>query len=265
MVDLKMHFLSELVKKPILENPFEQHLNIHRHFYRYSKGEFIGPALKITKTKAKITMKGAHEYEDLILEVVTKTISNSQENFEIKGKLITSSDIGNSISELGLNWVLKKSTGKTKNYKADILDQINKDLLLQTIDIFREKSYLLLSYNRNATCKVTTKKNIPQPSKKKVEDDDVSKRIQFCIGMINNTDANLEMLIDLAATDFKSELPNNWKSIIILNNYTINQIEIPTNVKDTRMLRIMAIRKGKMIRSVEIDGDLIEKQYTIVV
>ena len=260
-----MHFLSELVKKPILEDPFEKHLNIHRHFYRYSKGVFIGPALKITKTKAKITMKGAHEYEDLILEAVTKTISNSQENFEIKGKLIASSDIGNIISELGLNWVLKKSTGKTKNFKADIIDQINKDLLLQTIGEFRERCYLLLSYNRNVTCKVTTKKNIPQPSKKKVEDDDVSKRIQFCVGMLNNTDANLEMVLDLAAPDFKSEFPNNWKSLIILNNYTINQIELPTDIKDTRMLRIMAIRKGKMIRSLEFDGDLIEKQYSIVV
>jgi len=260
-----MHFLSELVKNPILEEPFEQHLNIHRHFYRYSKGEFIGPALKITKTKAKITLKGSHEYEDLILEAVTKTISNSQENFEIKGKLITSGDITNDISEMGLNWVLKKSTGKTKNFKADILDQINKDLLLQAINVFRENCYLLLSYNRNATCKVTTKKNIPQPSKKKVEDDEVSKRIQFCIGMLNNTDSNLKMLLDLAAPDFKSELPNTWKSLIILNNYTINQIELPTNVKDTRMLRIMAIRKGRMVRSVEIDGDLIEKQYSIVV
>ncbi|MHA1241182.1 MAG: hypothetical protein ACTSQU_10355 [Promethearchaeota archaeon] len=260
-----MHFLSELVKKPILEDPFEQHLNIHRHFYRYSKGVFIGPALKITKTKAKFTLKGAHEYEDLILEAVTKTISNSQDNFEIKGKLIASSDIANEISEIGLNWVLKKSTGKTKNFKAEIIDQINRDLLLQAIGAFREKSYLLLSYNRNATCKVTTKKNIPQPSKKKVEDDDVSKRIQFCVGMLNNTEANLEMLIDLAAPDFKSEIPNNWKSLTILNNYTINQIEIPTNIKDTRMLRIMAIRKGKMTRSVEIDGDLIEKQYSIVV
>ena len=260
-----MHFLSELVKKPILEDPFEQHLNIHRHFYRYSKGVFIGPALRISKTKAKITLKGAHEYEDLILEAVTKTISNSQENFEIKGKMIASSDITNEISEIGLNWVLKKSTGKTKNYKAEIVDQINKDLLLQAISVFRENSYLLLSFNRNATCKVTTKKNIPQPSKKKVEEDDVSKRIQFCIGMLNNTDANLEMLLDLAAPDFKSELPNNWKSLTILNNYTINQIEIPTNIKDTRMLRIMAVRKGKMIRSIEIDGDLIEKQYSIVV
>ncbi|MBY9015513.1 MAG: hypothetical protein KGD68_07460 [Candidatus Lokiarchaeota archaeon] len=265
MVDLKMHFLSELVKKPILEDPFKQHLNIHRHFYRYSKGVFIGPALKISKTKAKITMKGAHEYEDLILETVTNTISTSQEIFEINGKLISGSDMTKTISELGLNWVLKKSTGKTKNYKADIVDQINKVLLLQSIDVFRENSYLLLSYNRNTNCKVTTKKNIPQPSKKKVEDDEISKRIQFCTGMFNNTDANLEMMLDLAVPDFKSELPNNWKSLIILNNYNINQIEIPTNVKDTRLLRIMGIRKGKMIRSLEIDGDLIEKQYSIVV
>ncbi|MBY9019450.1 MAG: hypothetical protein KGD67_00220 [Candidatus Lokiarchaeota archaeon] len=260
-----MHFLSELVKKPILENPFENHLNIHRHFYRYSKGVFIGPALKISKTKAKITIRGTHEYEDLILETITKTISNSQENFDINGKLITSSDLTNVISELGLNWVLIKSTGKTKNYKVDIIDQINKDLLLQIIKVFRENSYLLLSYNRNANCKVTTKKNIPQPSKKKVEDDDLSKRIQFSVGMLNNTDANVEMILNLAVPDFKSELPNTWKSLIILNNYDIKQIELPTNVKDSQMLRVMAIRKGRMNRSIEVDGELIEKQYSIVV
>jgi hypothetical protein len=73
------------------------------------------------------------------------------------------------------------------------------------------------------------------------------------------------MLLDLAAPDFKSEIPNTWKSITILNNYTINQIEIPANVKDTRLLRIMAIRKGRMTRSLDIDGDLIEKQYSLVV
>ena len=88
----------------------------------------------------------------------------------------------------------------------------------------------------------------PDTAGKKVEDDDVSKRIQFCVGMLNNTDANLEMLINLAAPDFKSELPNNWKSLTILNSYTINQIELTTNVKDSRLLRIMSLRKGKKIR-----------------
>ena len=49
-----MHYLSELIETPSLEDPAKNHMNIHRHFYRYSKGDFIGPALKITKSKARI-------------------------------------------------------------------------------------------------------------------------------------------------------------------------------------------------------------------
>ena len=197
-----MHFLSELIKTPKLEDPANKHMYIHRHFYRYSKGDFIGPALKITKTSAKLTIKGTHEYEDLILELVGKSIANSQPDFEIKGKLITGSDLKDTISNLGLNWVLKKSTGQTKNYKADILDWVNKKQLLKAINTFRENSYLLISFIVSPNCKVTTKKNIPQPSKKKVEDDDVNKRIQFCRGILSNTDVNLKMVLDSTVPDF---------------------------------------------------------------
>jgi len=260
-----MHFLSRLIENPILEDPAKNHMNIHRHFYRYSKGDFIGPALKIIKTKAKITLKGTHEYEDLISEIVVKTISEPQKSFEVKGKLITGMDLSETITDLGLNWILKKSTGKTKNYKADIVDQIKKNQLLQAIEVFRENSYLLLSFIINTTIKVTTKKNIPQPSKKKAEDDDLSKRIQFCTGTMSNTDANIKMILDSVASDFKTDIPNNWKTIILLNNYNITEIVIPKNIKDSRLLRIMAIRKGKMYRSINIDGELIEKQYSIFV
>jgi len=260
-----MHFLSRLIENPILEDPAKNHMNIHRHFYRYSKGDFIGPALKITKTKAKITLKGTHEYEDLISEIIAKTISDPKKGFKVEGTLITGMDLSEAITDLGLNWILKKSTGKTKNYKADIVDQINKNQLLQAIKIFRENSYLLLSFIINTTTKVTTKKNIPQPSKKKAEDDDLSKRIQFCTGTMSNTDANIKMILDSVASDFKTDIPNNWKTIILLNNYNITEIVIPKNIKDSRLLRIMAIRKGKMYRSINIDGELIEKQYSIFV
>ena len=126
-------------------------------------------------------------------------------------------------------------------------------------------SYFLISFNLNPTCKVTTKKNVPQPSKKKVGEDDVSKRIQFCTGYMSNSDKNLNNLIDNALNDFKSDLPKSWKSIIIFNNYKITDIEIPKNISNSRLLRVMAIRKGKMFRSLDIDGEIIEKQYSIVV
>ncbi|MFX1366801.1 MAG: hypothetical protein ACFFCE_12635 [Promethearchaeota archaeon] len=260
-----MHFLKAIVETPILDNPAQKYKNIHRHFYRYSKGDFIGPALKISQTKAKFTLKGSHEYEDLILEVVANGISSPNEKFDIKGKLISGADISEAINELGFNWNLKKSTGQTKNYKAEIIDSTDKNTLIESIEAFRESSYFLLSFNINSNCKVTTKKNIPQPSKKKVEEDDVNKRIQFCTGYLSNTKQNLNYMVENVIPDFQSELPTNWKTLTIFNNYKISEIELPKNVNNSKLLRIMAIRKGKLTRTLDIDDEIIEKQYSIVV
>ncbi len=260
-----MHFLSKIIQTPIFKDPAKNHISVHRHFYRYSKGDFIGPALKISKTKAKITLKGSHEYEDLILEIMSNNISNPKENFEIKGRLISGSDVNEIITSLGFNWHLKRSTGQTKNYKAEILDNINKTILLDCVEAFRETSYFLISFNINPTCKVITKRKIPQPSKKKIDEDVVNKRIQFCTGYINNTDVNQSNILTLALPDFKQNIPEKWKSITIFNNYKITDIELPKNIKDSRELRIRAVRKGKIFRSIDIDGEIIEKQYSIVV
>ena len=86
-----MHFLKKLVETPQLEDPAKNYFFVHRHFYRYSKGEFIGPAIKITKTKAKITIKGTHEYEDLIQEITCK--ASSTDEFIISGNLETGKDL----------------------------------------------------------------------------------------------------------------------------------------------------------------------------
>jgi hypothetical protein len=260
-----MHFLRKIIETPILDDPSNNCKEIHRHFYRYSRGSFIGPALKISKTKTKLTLKGSHEYEDLIQEMVVKGILNPDEEFEIKGRLISGADVNDLIVELGYNWDLKQSTGQTKNFKAEIIDKVSKDSLLQSIKAFRENSYFLVSFNLNPNCKVTTKKTIPQPSKKKVEEDDVNKRIKFCTGYLSTTDENLNNVIENAVYDFKAELPKNWKSLIIYNNYKITEIQIPKNVSNSKIMRIMAIRKGKLIRSIDIDGDIREKQYSIVV
>ena len=258
-----MHFLKKLTESPILKDPAKQHIDVHRHFYRYSKGVFIGPALKITKSKARMTLRGSHEYEDLILEVVANTIS--EDEIEIKGTLISGSDISDLIMNLGFDWNLKKSTGKTKNFKANIMSITDQRTLLESIEVFRKTSYYLISFNLNPTCKVTIKKNIPQPSKKKVEDDDLSKRIGFCTGIINNNEKNLSMVKKLTLHNFVSEIPEKWKTIIIKNNYKITDIVLPDHVDNWGLKRILAIRKGKLFRSIDIDGEVFEKQYSFSV
>lgn len=258
-----MHFLKKLIESPILKDPAKKHKSIHRHFYRYSKGTFLGPALKLIRTNAGINLKGSFEYEDLIQEITATTISD--EEVEIKGVLITGSDISETIINLGLDWILKKSTGKTTNYKAEINDKINKNHLLEIIEKLRDTSYLLLSFNLNPTCSVTTKNRIPQPSKKKIEEDDINRRVQFCSGVIKNIEKNINLIQDFALGDFKSDLPVKWKNITIMNNYEITEIIIPKGIQNSSLLRIMAERKGKIIRTLDVDGELIEKQYSIVV
>ena len=259
-----MHFLKKLIEQPILDESIKQHMDIHRHFYRYSRGEFIGPAIKIARSSTKFTLKGSHEYEDLILELVAKSIEDPNRKFEIKGKLITGGDISEQLKDLGLNWDLKESSGKTKNYKADFIDTITSDKLIECVDLFRDTSYFLVNFNLNAACKVTTKKNLPQPSKKKAEDDDVGKRIQFCTGYMGNTKSNLDLIIDSTIPDFKKNIPNEWKNIIVYNNYLINDIELPKNITNSQLLRILAIRKGKIIRTIEVDGETYENQFSFL-
>ncbi|MFX1571343.1 MAG: hypothetical protein ACFFB0_01220 [Promethearchaeota archaeon] len=258
-----MHFLKELIETPILKDPAKSNTDIHRHFYRYSRGKFLGPALKILKSNTRITLKGTHEYEDLIAEIVANTIP--EEKLEIKGSLIAGSDVSRTISDLGFDWDLKKSTGKTTNYKATILSNMNKSSLLKSIEEFRKNSYFLISFNVNSTCKLTTKKNIPQPSKKKVDEDDVNKRIQFCTGVIDNSESNIKLILDLALPDFKIDISRKWKNIIITNNYKISELILPEHVNDWGLKRILAIRKGILFRSIDIDGEITEKQYSIVV
>ena len=259
-----MHFLKKVIESPCLEDPAKDHVNVHRHFYRYSKGEFPGPTLKITKTNTRTTLRGSFEYEDLIQEIVASTILDDE--IEIKGVLITGTDSSELIRSLGLDWNLKKSTGKTKNYKAIIDGIVKKDTLIDIIEKFRESGYFLVSFNLNATCKVTTKNRIPQPSKKKADTKNaINKKIQFCTSVINTKDKNIDLIVDKALLDFKSEIPEKWKNIIISNFYKIEEIIIPKDVKDTRMLRILATRKGKLIRSLDIDGEIREKQYSVVV
>ncbi|MBY9007154.1 MAG: hypothetical protein KGD63_10385 [Candidatus Lokiarchaeota archaeon] len=259
-----MHFLKQIIKNPILKNPAKDNMDIHRHFYRFSKGIFIGPAIEIRKTASKISFKGSLEYEDIIQEFVAKAFPIDE--IPVLGLLITGKNIKDSLQELGLDWKLKASTGKTKNYKAEITGDINKQTLHNAIETIRESGYLLISFSTiDKSCSVVTKKRLPQPSKKKPDEDDVVKRIGFCKGNIKNTKENLERVFDGLLYDFKSDLPENWKKIIILNTYRIETLELPKDVKNSMMLRIMGIRKGKLIRTVNIDNESYEKQYSIVV
>ncbi|TXT53237.1 MAG: hypothetical protein BAJALOKI1v1_2580003 [Promethearchaeota archaeon] len=258
-----MHFLTKVIENSKLENPAEEHMDVHRHFNRYSRGSFSGPSLKMRAYSTKIVLKGSLEYEDIIQEIVVKTIS--EESIEVNGKVSSTQDISSTLDKLNLDWNLEETTGKTKKYKAEFKETISKDKLLEAIEAFREHSYLMLSFDKGKYTKVSTKKRLPRPSKKNPVEEDIDKKVSFCSGYVVNTQANMNLIISKLLPDFRSEIPKEWNQLILNNYYKIDAIEIPKNIKDSRLLRIMAIRKGKLIRSMEVDDITNEKQYTLSV
>ena len=73
-----MHFLKKIIQNPTLKDPAKEHMDVHRHFYRFSRGLFIGPAIEIRKTSAKLSFKGSLEYEDIIQELIVKKFSKNE-------------------------------------------------------------------------------------------------------------------------------------------------------------------------------------------
>jgi hypothetical protein len=60
-------------------------------------------------------------------------------------------------------------------------------------------------------------------------------------------------------------MPEDWDDLVLTNNYNIEEIEIPKDAESSRMMRIMAVRKGTLTRTVKCDGKTFKKQYSISV
>ncbi|TFG00421.1 MAG: hypothetical protein EU541_02290 [Promethearchaeota archaeon] len=258
-----MHFIKQIIENENFEEPAKEHMDVHKHFYRYSKGEFSGPAIKMKKYSTKITLKGSFEYEDAIQELVTMTAPNSI--IDVEGKVVTGRDISDLLKDLNLDWKLEKKTGKAKGYKIKFSDSLKKEKIMEIIETLREHCYLMLNFKIDKYCQVKTDEKLPKPSKKNPIEDDINKRVSFSRGYVETNQNNLELIYDHLLPDFKSELPDDWTDLILTNTYKINDIEIPKDVKNSRMMRIMAIRKGTLVREVECDNQTFTKEYSLYV
>ena len=80
------HYLMKLILAPHLADPVKEAPDVHKHFTRYSKGSFDGPVIKVSKTKAKISVWASHEYEDLLLRFALKNCQD--EKVKVTGNII---------------------------------------------------------------------------------------------------------------------------------------------------------------------------------
>ena len=200
-----------------------------RYFVRFGKGNYarrFTMSLDITKDKLKVRA-GFELANDLI-----RFVKEIKKDIKFSGKIL----------------VKDKIPGKEGKKKAGVfVYEVSEEAVEDYPSIY---FYLLDSSSNDLTLKM--KKALPKPGQAAEKIDE-----KFCA-----LDLDLKYLKDVREAFFW-DVPEAMKKVIIENEILINDIEFPKNEKDPVKIRENAIRKGKIIRHIAIDGKEIKKEYDL--
>lgn len=212
---------------------------VHFNFIRFSKGIFENRAVINVNKGNAIKLNSTFELtNDMVL-----FIASLGGKFSVSGLLFARENPEALLNSLGIKSEIKK---KKSIFEANIAGEINSEQIKSIAD----GAYLMLFDMHADGIELKTKKRLPKPGKsgkEKVDD-------KFCI-------------LEIAAKffpqlheEFLFGLPNDFKKARISHTYTITGIILPKGEKDFEMIRLKAIRKGRISRHIEIGGKIMQEE-----
>ncbi|MBU4501761.1 MAG: hypothetical protein KKA79_04160 [Nanoarchaeota archaeon] len=222
-----MNFIKQIVENQVDEAT-------HKRFARYGKGEYERGLLLIKKSKKNIRLKGSYDWSNDFFGIIANNIS---EDTEVKGNIVATRDFE---SELDVETIKYSKWGKM--YTAEIKLTLTPEQMKSIYEKFKG-DFILLSI-KSDDFKLSVKNKVPKPGGK-IKDN-------FCSATLPlNT-------LDEFAFDFDQD----FTEVSIVNKFIITDLEVPDEYKkDFAQARLMAKRKGKLIRTITADGNNTEKEY----
>lgn len=225
-----MNFVKQIVEGKVDDS-------IHKKFSRYGKGEYERALLLIKKGK-NLKIKASYDWANDFFGIIAENI---KKDAEVKGKIIASRDFE---SELSIEADSYSKRGKL--YTAEINTTLNPEQMKSLYEKFKN-DFLLLNVKSN-DFKLSVKSSMPKPGGKIKED--------FCSATLP-----LDVL-----EEFAFDFDRNFSEAKIVNKFVITDLVVPKEYEnDFAMARLMAKRKGKLVRKITVDGKNIEKEYSMEV
>jgi hypothetical protein len=209
----------------------QQDSSVHRQFVRFGKGTYPGRAVtKVTRQPDKIKIGTSFELVNDMIEFCSQ-LSN---NLKCSGLIISKEKL--------------EFPGEKK--KAGLLEyDINQELSSEQIKNLLEKCYSLLLDIESQGIKLISKKKLPKPGKAgDLKIDDKFCQLEFDIRFWPKVKE--EFFWDI----------QDFKKALAVHTYVISDIIMPKGEKDFEKIRILAKRKGKIIRKITIDKQEIVKE-----
>ncbi len=208
---------------------------IHKQFVRLGKGEYerFLISLKIGK---KLVVKTSFDMSNFLFYLVA---NNANEDVEVSGKIIANYDFESEVETV-------KFSKRGKLYTGELKKTFSPKELKELFDKFKMQ-YMLLNV-KGKDIKMKSGKSLPKPGGKLKDN--------FCSATVP-----LELL-----DEFAFDFDKNFKKATIVHRIMVDDIIIPEEYKnDFAQARIHAIRKGKLIREIDLDGSKVVKEYDLEV
>lgn len=190
----------------------------HNQFVRFGKGKFENRAVLNLQKTNKIKLRGSFEWTNDFVETASELAS-----IKFSGIILSKEKLD-----------LENEKIKSRVYHYEVSD-INSDKIKE----IRNKIYTMLLDGEGEGVILKIKKKLPKPGKAEGKIDD-----KFC-----------QLEADLKYWDKIKEafmLPE-CKKCRISHTFEINEIILPKDEKDFEKIRVLAKRKGKIIRKLEVD------------
>lgn len=249
------------IAKIVEQNPDEYS---HARLVKYGLGEHVGPRVKLTFSKSAIRFKADIDMEkDLINAYI---VGAPEGRHKVKGTVITYTDRKKAFAEVTMPLEWKKSSGSFKSKVSETAPLEDIKELLQAED---PTTFYLLSLNPakgGNPWKVSTKTSFPKGAPKGGDDEEEEKDPVFCKGALGNTPEMMELVLDTFLQDFKDAIGPKTKKVFVWNKIVIEDIEIPDDPKlSFAEKRRLAKKRGRLVRTADIDGKEYVKEYDFVV
>ncbi len=225
-----MNFIKKIVEDKVDEAT-------HKKLARYGKGEYDRGLLLIKRTKKNLKIKGSFDWANDFFGIIANSLDGDA---MVKGKIIASRDFKSELDGIDI----KNFSKRGKLYTAEIDTNLTADQMRSLFEKF-DKDFLLLNVKaENFDLKV--KSSLPKPGGK-IKDDFCSVTLPF-----------------EALDEFAFDFDPDFSEAKIVNKFIITELIVPKEYEnDFAMARLMARRKGKLIRKIEVDGKKIEKEYSM--
>ncbi len=244
-----MHWLARLVNGVSDEG-------LHRKFVKYSVGVFDGPRLEVTVKGRNVTLKGDFGYEDLI-GWFALSLMDEDEECDVSGIVL-----GKPCAELFRDYCGKLET-KGDSYKVKVNFSFRAGELRRIYEKHIDECTFLLSIKAVRGLSVKCKTKLDWTVNVRGEEEG----IKFCVGKIVVEREALRRLFEQAVPDFINLVPQDFKSMLITNEFVVEELVVPEDKEGltARELRLVSRRRGKVRRTLNVDGETFHNEVSFIV